>query len=164
MEKSINKRLSRNQTKDLRFIGSLISNGESSDTIQNNWSNFVTNEWNTIKGLNKDIPIDINALVQMVLREAYLENSEDLAVYAKKVEYFNEKKKKIQEHINEIRTTSENYIKTLEEQLSTIGDDCQMSQMKLQNKLQELQQAMQMISNIMKNMHDTAMAIIRNLR
>lgn len=48
--------------------------------------------------------------------------------------------------------------------LATAGDDSQLANIDLQNALQRQQQAMQMMSNIMKTMHDTAMAIIRNMR
>jgi len=51
-----------------------------------------------------------------------------------------------------------------EEQLSEIGDDVQLANIDLQNNLQKQQQTMQMLSNISKVMHDTAMAIIRNLK
>lgn len=40
----------------------------------------------------------------------------------------------------------------------------QMANLELQGALQKQQQAMQMMSNIMKAQHDTASAIIRNLR
>jgi hypothetical protein len=49
-------------------------------------------------------------------------------------------------------------------QLSAMGDDAQLANVDLQNQLQKQQQAMQMLSNILKMMHDTAMAIIRNLK
>ena len=35
---------------------------------------------------------DVNALVQQVLRDAYLQNTEDLRAYAEKVKHFNEQK------------------------------------------------------------------------
>jgi hypothetical protein len=49
-------------------------------------------------------------------------------------------------------------------QLNAMGDDAQLANVDLQNQLQKQQQAMQMLSNILKMMHDTAMAIIRNLK
>jgi len=42
-----------------------------------------------------DAPIDPNALVQYVLRESYMQSSEDLRYYAEKVKYFNQAKKTI---------------------------------------------------------------------
>lgn len=57
----------------------------------------------------------------------------------------------------------DNYIKELEEKLSTIGDDAQLANIDLQSKLQQQQQTIQMLSNISKMLHDTAMAIIRKI-
>jgi len=44
-----------------------------------------------------------------------------------------------------------------------IGEDGQLANVDLQNALQQQQQTMQMMSNISKMMHDTAMAVIRNI-
>ena len=53
--------------------------------------------------------------------------------------------------------------KDLEEQLSATGDDAQLANVDLQNILQKQQQTMQMMSNIAKMLHDTAMAVIRKI-
>src|SRR5688572_17081874 len=50
-----------------------------------------------------------------------------------------------------------------EERLNSIGDDAQLANVDLQNVLQKQQQALQMLSNMSKSMHDTAKAIIRNM-
>ena len=47
--------------------------------------------------------VDPNALVQHVLRESYLQTTEDLRFYADKVKYFNDMKKEIREHLNQLR-------------------------------------------------------------
>ena len=46
---------------------------------------------------------DPNALVQSVLRQSYLETTEDLRSYAEKVKYFNETKKQIREHMEGLK-------------------------------------------------------------
>jgi len=51
-----------------------------------------------------------------------------------------------------------------EETLNTIGDDAQLANIDLQNILQKQQQMLQMLSNISKQLHDTAMSVIRNMR
>jgi len=53
--------------------------------------------------VSESVPLDVNALVQSVLREAYLENTEDLQSYADKVKYFNECKKQVRDYVNQIR-------------------------------------------------------------
>jgi hypothetical protein len=50
-----------------------------------------------------------------------------------------------------------------EQQLNSVGDDAQLANVDLQNWLQKQQQTMQMMSNISKLLHDTAMAIIRKI-
>lgn len=55
------------------------------------------------------------------------------------------------------------YIKELEQQLNTIGDDAQLANVDLQNALQKQQQTLQTMSNISKMLHDTAMSVIRKM-
>ena len=50
-----------------------------------------------------------------------------------------------------------------EESLSSIGDDAQLANIELQNRLQKQQQTLQTMSNVSKMLHDTAMAIIRKI-
>jgi hypothetical protein len=51
-----------------------------------------------------------------------------------------------------------------EETLNTVGDDAQLANVDLQNILQKQQQMFQMLSNIIKTLHDTATTAIRNLK
>ncbi len=57
----------------------------------------------------------------------------------------------------------ETAIKNLEEKLSAVGDDAQLANVDLQNMLQKQQQLIQMLSNVGKTLHDTAMAVIRKI-
>ena len=50
-----------------------------------------------------------------------------------------------------------------EDQLSELGDDTQLANIDMQNMLQKQQQTMQMMSQISKVLHDTAMAVIRKI-
>ena len=50
-----------------------------------------------------------------------------------------------------------------EDKLNTIGDDAQLANVDLQNMLQKQQRTLQMMSNISKSLHDTAMAVIRKM-
>lgn len=61
------------------------------------------------------------------------------------------------------REQLENYISTTEDQLNTVGDDAQLANVDLQNMLQKQQQTLQMMSNISKSLHDTAMSVIRKI-
>ena len=55
----------------------------------------------------------------------------------------------------------DDYIKAMEEKLNSIGDDAQLANVDLQSGLQQQQQTLQMLSNISKLLHDTALAIVR---
>jgi hypothetical protein len=55
------------------------------------------------------------------------------------------------------------YIEKLESRMNSVGDDAQLANVDLQNVLQKQQQNMQMMSNISKMLHDTAMAIVRKI-
>lgn len=56
----------------------------------------------------------------------------------------------------------EDYIKKLEAELNSVGDDAQLMNVDMQSQLQRAQQTMQMLTNLSKVLHDTAMAVIRN--
>jgi hypothetical protein len=55
------------------------------------------------------------------------------------------------------------YIQGMEEKLNSVGDDAQLANVDLQNMLQKQQQTLQMMSNISKMLHDTAMAVVRKI-
>ena len=63
----------------------------------------------------------------------------------------------------ETRGALEACIWDLESQLASTGDDAQLANIDLQNMLQRQQQTVHMLSNISKSLHDTALAIIRNI-
>jgi hypothetical protein len=63
--------------------------------------------------------------------------------------------------MTEIRAVE--YMRDLEDELSTIDDDAQLANVDLQNALQKQQQTLQMMSNISKSLHDTAQSIIKKL-
>jgi hypothetical protein len=73
--------------------GTALSSG-----LQSRWSEFIAQVGN-----EKGALVDINSLVQAVLRDAYMENTKDLHFYAQKVRYFNEMKKLIRNNLTEMR-------------------------------------------------------------
>jgi hypothetical protein len=52
-------------------------------------------------------------------------------------------------------------IEETEELMSTMGENAQVANIELQHQLQKQQQTVQMLSNVSKILHDTAMAVIR---
>jgi len=67
-----------------------------SSELQSRWAEFVGKQ--AVNG-----GIDVNALVQHVLRDAYLENTQDLYFHASKVKFYNELKKGIREELTKAR-------------------------------------------------------------
>jgi len=66
----------------------------------------------------------------------------------------------IDQEINALYTE----IEVLEKKLQSVGDDSQLANIDLQNQLQKQQQTLQTMSNVSKALHDTAKAIISNMR
>ena len=58
----------------------------------------------------------------------------------------------------------EEQTQAVKQSLETVGDDTQLANLGLQDQLQAQQQTLQMMSNISKMLHDTAMAIISKMR
>ena len=68
---------------------------------------------------------------------------------------------------NEIEITADmidKYIASLEEQISSVEDNVQLATADFQKQMQQQQQTLQTLSNILKTLHDSATAIIRNIR
>jgi hypothetical protein len=158
----------RNQLEELEKIGTMIGQGEPLSEVQDRWGVFVE------RLAAQEVPADINALVQQVLREAYLETNKDLQFYADKVRYFNDLKEQIRDSLTRARATLcesqglakqklEAQIRELEDKLDSVGDDAQLANVDLQNMLQKQQQLMQMMSQISKMLHDTATSVIRKI-
>jgi len=80
---------------DIKILGSMIARGESQEAILGKWKAMLV-------GAN-DRNLDINALVQSVMRESYLQQTEDLRKYKDKVQYFNETKRKIRDEQDKVR-------------------------------------------------------------
>jgi len=154
----------------------LALTGEVIDKLKSNDITGALSSWKDL-GQQADqlgVPMDINAVIQYVLRESYLENNEDIQFYAEKVKFFNETKEKIRGSLKNMvnlhrgaSTASmlgnKESIEDLEEKLKAIGDDAQLSNIDLQNMLQKQQQTIQTMSNVSKTMHDTALALIRKI-
>ena len=124
---------------------------------------------------------DIMTIIATALRDSYLQMNEDLAYYASKVKGFNQQKSDLRDKLKDMRKQHaamgpddpeaengpkamlEAEIQALEDDLSTVGDDAQLANVDLQNALQKQQQTLQLMSNVSKMTHDTAMAVIRKI-
>ncbi len=121
--------------------------------------------------------MDINDLISHILRQSYLVTNKDLEFHAAKARHFNDFKGRLKNQVTKARSmkgrlnncssglkkTFGNYIKEMQEELNTLSADAQLANMELQNILQEQQQTVQILSNVSKVLHDTAMSVIRNI-
>ena len=91
----------------------------------------------------------------------YDENSNKLKVVEKEDSILTsvEKAKAYIGHAEEI----DRWVGAWEDKLSEIGEDSQLANIDMQNMLQKQQQTIQMMSNISKVLHDTALAVIRKI-
>jgi hypothetical protein len=58
----------------------------------------------------------------------------------------------------------QHYIQALQSQMTSVGDDSQLANVALQDALQKEQQTIQTLDDILKDMNDTANAIIHNMK
>ena len=109
--------------------------------------------------------VDVQSLILFVMHESYRSQQEDLAEFARRVQYFNEKKKRLRAQIEEARAQKwqASQIASMEAALATVGEDAQLANIDLQNQLQKQQQTLQTMSNVSKMLHDTAMAVVRKI-
>lgn len=162
MDTNLETRLEPAQLKELRLVAAMIAKGEPPDMIERGWEKFVTTSASKL-GLSETEPADVSAIVQWVLRESYMETSKDLQFYADKIRFYNELKKAIRDEQTKALERLDAYIACMEQMLASVGDDAQLANVDLQNKLQQQQQTLQTMSNISKMLHDTAMAIVRKI-
>ncbi len=84
------------QRNSLNSIAQLAKQGNHPAVAQR-WGEFMSDL------ATGGIPVDINSLIQFVLREAYLETNKDLQFYAEKVQYYNKIKKDLAGHLRGVR-------------------------------------------------------------
>ncbi len=143
-----------------KSITYMIAKGEAPETIQPLWEGYITDL------ATSGAKMDVEALVQSVLSQSYLQTNNDIRAYARKVEFCNEMREQIRSEIKRLRDLEQDIhdeIARYEEELNTIGDDAQLANVDLQNMLQKQQQTLQMLSTISKLLSDTAMAVIRKI-
>ena len=146
MNPAVETKMSTRQVQALEHVAFVVARGENLEIIKSWWEKFITDV------VTSGVPIDVNDLVQDVLRQSYLESSRDLQIYADKVNLYNRTQKEIRDMISR-----------LEEEQNSLGDDAQLANIDLQNALQKQQQLIQMISNISKTLSETALAVIQKI-
>jgi len=157
------KRMTKRSTKAVQaqeYIIFMIARGENPDTFKSLWENYIADL------ATGGVKIDIDELVESILSQAYSQNNSLLQAYAEKAGFYNKIHQQGREEIHQLRSLQQDIasrIAAWEEKLNTIGDDAQLANIDLQNALQKQQQLIQMLSNISKMLHDTALAVIRKI-
>lgn len=134
----------------LRLAGAMIGGGEPPSTYEPLLEHF----WGDLA--RSEVPIsdaDIYSLVQWVMREAYLENTKELADYASRVKHYNESKKKVREEIARLRST-----------FAELEDAVQLTLTELQEAAQKNAQLANMFPSILSAAHQTAKTTIQNMK
>ncbi len=93
----VNMALTSDQQQELNQIGKLLAKDPNSRLAQKRWQSLI-HSMATAKPA-----VDVNALVQWVMQESYLQASSSLRSHADKVKFFNEQKDRIRDEINRAR-------------------------------------------------------------
>jgi hypothetical protein len=165
-------RLTSRHISQLRSFGKRLADAPTFTPLKNDWTQVV-------KGITRQNDLrnsaNIHEMVMLVMRESIVNQNKDKQYWLKKLQTYNAMGKEFNQYLEDLHRKAKNLrgsekvrieqrIHTKEKELSTVRNDAQLANLKLQNTLQKTQQLLQMISNISKQLHDTAMAIIRNLK
>jgi len=103
--------------------------------------------------------VDIYGLMERVdiLLKNPKANKPTLMKYANELQAY-------EKQINGLQQKLGSPVQLWNEKLQSTGEDAQLANVDLQGMLQKQQQTLQMMSNISKMLHDTAMAIIGKIR
>ena len=94
-ERTVTRSLNASQLRQLNQIASRLAEGTSYRQIQAEWEGFASQ----LRGSD----MDVNALVQFVLHQAYQESQADLQSYADRVRLHNEQKEAIRGELSRLR-------------------------------------------------------------
>ena len=167
------KTLSEQQRSRLKaFSGQLRKNPNTPD-LQSHWKELIQEGQGQTSSISSS---DINAFIQFVLRQSYLEHTKDLQYFASKIKYFNEQKNQVREEIQktrrklaqapEAKEDGEKMKEKMEASLQTLKDlENQENQMnfEIQNLRSRYNQAEQTANSILKKKRDTDSSTIRNI-
>jgi hypothetical protein len=87
---------------DSQQISNIPEAAPKQDVQKASVSSNLQSQWETNQA-EQGSAVDPNSLVQYVLRESYVQTTEDLRFYAEKVKYFNECKKAVRDHLADLR-------------------------------------------------------------
>jgi hypothetical protein len=166
------KPLSEQQRSRLKaFAGQLRKNPNAPD-LQSQWKELTRKGQGQTSSISQS---DINAFIQYVLRESYLETTKDLQYFASKVKFFNEQKKQVREHIQKTRRkqaqapeaknkeASEKLKEKLEQELKDLEAQERLANFEIQRLMSQYNQAEQTASSILKKKREVDSNVIRKI-
>lgn len=108
---------------------------------------------------------DVSSLVRHALRDSYPNTVEELRHHGQRIKHLDEQKQQIRSQLQMAHggNAHAEAIQELEGRLSSVADDAQLANIEMQNWLQKSQQTLQLLSNMAKSMHDTAMNSVRKM-
>lgn len=184
------------RTRQLDSIVNQLQQGNTPDALES-WKAFIAGNRQPYGR-----SVDVNALIQWILRESYAATQADLLAYAEKIKHLKALKTTLRDEIQRAQTDlgedrpwprdrrivvfPRNYAEgaVLVEQsenrrvdkqdlgtildeyrqlLQEVGEDAQLQNIQLQNVLQTQQQSVQMMSRTSKQLHVTALEVIRSM-
>jgi hypothetical protein len=136
-------------------LGRRLREGASFDDIRGDWQALVRRS-----GLSDSE--DVDALTRWVMREAYLDELQSRRRAADAAKSRSERGAALRAE----RDRLADRLREVDAELARLdpADDQQLTDMDLQSALQKQQQTLQTMSNVSKSMHDTAKALIQNMR
>jgi hypothetical protein len=152
--------LAPSQEDEARLLGEMITRGVPLATIETRWKRFVE------KLMAGETLIDLDALIQFILKESYLAMTEELRLYGEEIRFLVDAETQIRDYLSEPQEHTqsiEEYIQSWDERLSAVGEDTQWANIDLQGFLQKLQHTLQLMTNASKMLHDTLKAVIRKI-
>ena len=164
-------KLTSQNIRQLKSFAKRLAHDPKAPTLKNDWTQVVqdiTKQRNSMKGFN------VLEIVMMVMRDSIVDLNKNKQYFLKKLQMYNAMGKELSQYLNDLRQKAkhlrgskkvqhEQLIHRKEKELQKLGEDAQLANLDVQNALQRQQQTLQMLSNISKMLHDTAMSVIRKI-
>lgn len=154
-ERRISSRLTHRDRAVVVDLGRRLRAGASFDDIRGDWEALVRRS-----GLSESE--DLDALKRWVMRDAYLDDVQSQRRAADAARNRSERVAVLRAEHHRLTDR----LREVDAELERLGsaDDQQLMNLELQDALQKQQQTLQTMSNVSKSMHDTAKAVIQNMK
>lgn len=140
-------------------IGQRLERNPSYRSVDAEWRRFVQNQ---------PSGTDFNAIINFIQHEAMSNKVREVNLVREKYNVSSQKKSSLAHELEQAKRqraqpNQRAKISDLERRYKEASDDTQLKNIEMQNILQKQQQAINTMSQVSKQLHDTAMAIIRKI-